>query len=142
MAILKEQWDSLIFQFTHHSYFTAVLKYQNHDIEIRKRAVSPEKNSFIVFIDKEIKGAWYDPKSATFNPLVKLFWNHINHKILSTVEAEKAKKIHGKKEFEKRLAKYYERRHDHYVPEFTSLKKLINQFKKIEELELITEDFL
>lgn len=136
MALSKVQCDHLK---EHLSGLFCQAKFQHGEDTVTVERVRKSENQtcLAVYIIGTIKGEWFTEKGKNYAPqiLEKVYFE----KKFSLYTAATIKKI--EKQLGKRKAKkYYPELHDKrtsFVPYFLASKTLVNQFKKIEKLELI-----
>ena len=120
-------WEKIEKQ-TWNPFFTATFILDGHEISVQKESISDNKQIYSVYIDRHIKGKW----------------NKDNFPIITKVWCKKTTAIY-KPKFKKELIKIYgkkraEKEHDlngkieTLIPTFTSSKRWISQFKKLEGL--------
>jgi len=137
MAISKDQWAEIETDLK--GFFPSVkFKLANDEISIGKVRASENKFELGVYINGEIKGAWYLEEHER-PACIEQVWKE---KFQARYKPKDIKDI--EKSFGKRQAKkYYPRLHEKvtfHVPYFSKASVLVRQFKKIEDLELIKKE--
>ena len=119
------------------------LKLGDDIIQLERRSVDEGRSEIIVFINGRINVGWGFPDNDNFNPLVKVLWRARTRSLYSPKERERIIKNCGKRGVKKYFPNLHTK-HTCYVAGFPKAKTLVNQFKKLKELELVapadTED--
>lgn len=134
--ITKEQWEKIKRELSG-VYGSVKFKVDETELLVKKGFIAENKLAIMVYMDEiiQIGAGWTDSK--VFNPITKKVWCTKTSSVYKQKEKEKLIKIWGKREA-------YER-HDldkkivSYVPYFNTYATFERQYKKLENLELITE---
>ncbi|WP_017410075.1 hypothetical protein [Aeromonas hydrophila] len=148
MTISKEQWKAIEAELKG-GWVQVKFKLYGHEVYITRERKSESTTVLVVYIDKCFKSEWMkelkdiDPADEFMNKVVKQvhfqrFKARYNKKTLE--EIAKWKRKYGAKEANEIWGKDPEKAGFTYlVPFFGSSATLVRQFKKIEELELVSE---
>ncbi|MEM5557284.1 hypothetical protein AAHK07_02060 [Aliarcobacter cryaerophilus] len=134
--ITKEQWEKIKRELSG-VYGSVKFKVDETELFVKKGFIAENKLAIMVYIDEiiQIGAGWTDSK--VFNPITQKVWCTKTRSVYKPKEKEKLIKIWGKREAY--------RMHDldekivSYVPYFGTYATFERQYKKLENLELITE---
>lgn len=134
MSISKEQWLAIENHLVG-SFASVKFKLGQHDVSVQRARKSESTTVLAVYIDGEIKGAWFNAKNERPD-CIELVWRK---REISRYKPKEIKRL--EKEIGKRRAKqYYPELHSklQYLDcHFTTAKSVVRQFKKIKNLELM-----
>lgn len=134
--ITKEQWEKIRRELSG-VYGSIKFKLDETELLVKKGFISENKLAIMVYINEiiQIGAGWTDSK--VFNPITKKVWCTKTKSIYKPKEKAKLIKIWGKREAYKRHD--LDKKIVSYVPYFNTFATFERQYKKLENLELITE---
>ena len=133
MALSKEQCDHLEGQLS--SYWgCAKFLIGQTEISVRREKASESKTVLVVYINGEIKGSWYLGNNERPEE-VPLVWRKRTKSVWTPKQIKRIEKDFGKRKAKTHFPDLYDKQVYH-CPDFNSAKILVNQFKKIPEIEL------
>lgn len=130
--ITKEQWTEI--EKTLQGLLSrAEFKLGEDKITVERREIKEGRYELVVFFNGSIKGIWsHEPESENYQPLIEKFWRKSTRSLFK--RSGKAKKL------SKRLFEAINKKYVVYLPFWPKAKTMVNQFKKIEGLELVEKD--
>ncbi|MEH8118461.1 hypothetical protein Q7I37_12945 [Aeromonas allosaccharophila] len=148
MAISKEQWQAVAAELKK-GWVAMKFKLHGHEIDVTRERKSESTTVLAVYIDGAMKGIWFkelseiDPADEFMNKVVKQVFFHKFHKRYGKKQLEeyaKCKRQCGAKFANELYGKDPEKQGTTYLfPAFGSSTALVRQFKKIEGLEMVSE---
>lgn len=134
--ITKEQWEKIRRELSG-VYGSIKFKLDETELLVKKGFISENKLAIMVYINGiiQIGAGWTDSK--VFNPITQKVWCIRANSIFKPKEKAKLIKIWGKREAYKRHD--LDKKIVSYVPYFNTFATFERQYKKLENLELITE---
>ncbi len=134
--ITKEQWEKIRRELSG-VYGSVKFKVDETELLVKKGFIAENKLAIMVYIDEiiQIGAGWTDSK--VFNPITKKVWCTKTTSIFKPKEKAKLIKIWGKREAYKRYD--LDKKIVSYTPYFGTYATFERQYKKLENLELITE---
>lgn len=136
MALSKVQCDHLK-EHLSGLFCQAKFQYGEDTVTVERVRKSENQTCLAVYINGSIKGEWFTEKGRSKAPkiLEKVYFG----KSLSLYTAATIKRVEkqlGKRQAKKLYPELHKKKIS-FVPYFSASRTLVNQFKKIEELELI-----
>lgn len=133
--VTPEQWEQ-IEQELQGFYGKVTLKLQGRELTLVKSMYSENRLAIVVYIDGKYKPAWGLPEHKERDPFVDQIWRKRTKSLYPPKKKAKIIKVLGKR----RASKEFEldKKYIGYVPVFNTAKSLINQYKKIKDLEFIS----
>ncbi len=134
--ITKEHWEEIKKQLAG-VYGDVKFKLDGTELFVKKGFIAENKLAIIVYINGQIQitEGWTDSKF--FNPITKKVWCTKTCSVYKPKEKAKLIKIWGKREAYKRYD--LDKKCVSYVPYFNTFATFERQYKKLKNLELITE---
>lgn len=134
--ITKEQWEKIKRELSG-VYGNVKFKLDETELFVKKGFIAENKLAIMVYMDGiiQIGAGWTDSK--VFNPITKKVWCTKTRSYFKPKEKAKLIKIWGKREAYKRHD--LDKKIVSYVPFFGTYSTFERQYKKLENLELITE---
>lgn len=135
--ITKEQWENIKKELSCGVYGSVKFKLDETELLVVRNFISENQLAITVFIDGKIKigAGWTD--SDIFNPITEKVWCKTSSSYYKPKEKAKIIKIWGKKEAYKRYE--LDKKMIRYLPFFSTYASFERQYKKLENLELISE---
>jgi len=137
--ITKEQWVEIekeLSGFFGHAKF----KLGSDEISVIREPYKEGERRLVVYLNGWIRYGWNaDPTSENYNLLIEKFYQKHSRALYSGKEKKRLSKGFRKKE----LKEYFpglEKRYTYFSPCWRKAKTLVNQFKKIKELELLKSE--
>lgn len=134
--ITKEQWAKITEELKG-SIPLVEFEYKGRKLTIHRQRYSESESKLTVYVDGLICGAWMDANSKEFDPVVAEVWFQKSSSVYKRKEKEKLIKTFGKR----KALEYFpqlNRKLVLYSPVFGAARTLVNQYKKIKGLELLT----
>ena len=132
--ITKEQWEEIKKQLAG-VYGEVKFKLDETELFVKKGFIAENKLAILVYINEAIQLGQGYTDSEVFNPITQKVWCTKTRSVYKPKEKEKLIKIWGKREAYKR----YDLKIVSYIPYFGTYATFERQYKKLENLELITE---
>ncbi len=137
MSISKAQWQAIE---------TALMRLggcaefalDGHKITTQKRMVSENRMAIMVYIDGQIKGKWVIPGEKDAPAIVPKVWRLKTKAYYGPAKIKRLEKQFGKRKAREYFPKLHEKQHG-YLPDFSTAKSLVRQYKKIEGLTLTSD---
>ncbi len=133
--ITKEQWITIKKEL---QGFRPIVKFSlgEDKVDIERVIFSENKTGLAVFINGSIKGSWFSPDSAEYNPLVEILWRK---RVMHRYSPSQKKKL--TKGISKRQIKEWfpdlDKKTLYYDMKFNTAGTLVTQYKKIQNLKLV-----
>lgn len=134
--ITKEQWEKIRRELSG-VYGSIKFKLDETELLVKKGFIAENKLAILVYINGVIQLGQGYTSSEVFNPITKKIWCAKTRSYFKQKEKEKLIKIWGKREAYKRYD--LDKKIVSYVPYFNTYATFERQYKKLENLELITE---
>lgn len=134
--ITKEQWEEIKKQLAG-VYGDVKFKLDETELFVKKGFIAENKLAILVYINEAIQLGQGYTDSKVFNPITQKVWCTKTRSVYKPKEKEKLIKIWGKREAYKRHD--LDKKIVSYVPYFGTYATFERQYKKLENLELITE---
>lgn len=135
--ITKEQWEGI--EDNLKGLFGKVdFKLDDKKITVCHEFIAQEQMGYTVYVDGCFKMGWAMPSSELYDPIVEKICNKRTRSFYSTKEKQQLTKIWGKRAVKKHHD--LDKKSIHYEPYFKKCSVLLRQFKKIEELEMWSEE--
>lgn len=109
-----------------------------HKITVQRVRKSESVPCLAVFIDDKIKGSWSLDKEENKPSCLEKVWRKRTRALYNSKTIKDVEKGLGKRKAKERFPDLYDKAH-WYVPDFSTAKSLVRQFKRIEGLTYITE---
>ncbi|CCN69760.1 hypothetical protein [Vibrio nigripulchritudo] len=137
--ITKEQWQKLEEDMTC-GYVDIKFKYQGYEISIQRVRTSENKSGLAVYIDGVISPKWglIDRVVEGRPPIIGQVWKKKTMAKYNAKTIKDIEKVFGKRQAKKEYPNLHER-HEWFESVFPKASVLCRQFKRLEDLELITE---
>lgn len=135
-VISKAQWEEIEERLKNRLFATVEFSYKGRRINVSKEWIAENKQSLIVYID----GIWclglQDSEHKLFDPIAHEVWRKRSRQVYPP--KEKARMVKG---LGKRMARKILPNLDKvivmYMPDFSTAKSLVRQFKKLQGIELL-----
>ena len=134
--ITKEQWEKIKRELSG-VYGSVKFKVDETELLVKKGFIAENKLAILVYINEAIQLGQGYTDSEVFNPITQKVWCTKTRSYFKQKEKEKLIKIWGKREAYKRHD--LDKKIVSYVPYFNTYATFERQYKKLENLELITE---
>lgn len=134
--ISEEQWKAIEEKLA--GWFVQQ-KFQLGEFEIcvQKERYKENRYCLVVYIDGTWQGKWMEPdKDEKYGPIVKKVWRRRTFALYPPKKKAQLEKSLGKRRARK-LFPNFDKVHERWVPDFSTAKSLVRQFKKAEGLTLI-----
>lgn len=145
-GISKEAWEDIESSLSC-SYVDISFKFKGYLLQINRVRISESKTALAVYIDGRIDTRWgfahldwvksTEEFKSEIPSILTEVWKIRNSSLYSAKEIKAAEKVWGKRECKK--MGYYKKFFD-YSPIFSKASVLVRQFKKLDGLELITDE--
>ena len=134
--ITKEQWEKIKRELSG-VYGSVKFKLDETELFVKKGFIAENKLAILVYINEAIQLGQGYTDSEVFNPITQKVWCTKTRSYFKQKEKEKLIKIWGKREAYKRHD--LDKKIVSYTPYFGTYATFERQYKKLENLELITE---
>ena len=134
--ITKEQWEKIKRELSG-VYGSVKFKVDETELFVKKGFIAENKLAILVYINGAIQLGQGYTDSEVFNPITKKVWCTKTRSVYKPKVKEKLIKIWGKREAYKRHD--LDKKIVSYIPYFGTYATFERQYKKLENLELITE---
>lgn len=134
--ITKEQWEKIRRELSG-VYGSVKFKVDETELLVKKGFIAENKLAILVYINGAIQLGQGYTDSEVYNPITQKVWCTKTRSYYKPKEKEKLIKIWGKREAYKRHD--LDKKIVSYIPYFGTYATFERQYKKLENLELITE---
>lgn len=135
--ISAEQWNGIANKLKSHVHSSVKFRLNGHDVMVILARVKECELAYVVTVDGNMPIHWL-PESDGFLPVSKKVCRHSIVKPYASTINKIKKERGGKTYLKSKDAAWVHATSERWIPWFKSVKSLVNQYKKIEGLELVS----